>query len=349
MTSAWQPDLRDNHCYLSIVTKNEPDAPQRDLAIIDPDRFTLAWVGQQARVAYSLTEVWLAGFKSEHTRKCYRRDLTAWLAWCAQCRVSPADARIAHIDSWIAGQREHQAAEASIARRVHAISSWYSYLIDNTAQDAEPIATFNPAAASRKTPKIDPDFSPTIGLTRAEADRLISAADADCSMSSALVRLLLVNGLRIGSVLNAGITDLGFDRGHRTLSLTRKGGNPDRVALPPSVGDAIDRMLAERGQPAEGLLFALSGRPVYVAWVWRRLKRLAKAAGIPQFDAVSAHSLRATAITELLNAGRSLREVQDFARHKDPRTTRRYDKNRGDLDDAGSYVLATRYGVRRDA
>ena len=69
---------------------------------------------------------------------------------------------------------------------------------------------------------------------------------------------------------------------------------------------------------------------------------------MPQAEQLSAHSLRATAITELLNAGTTLRDVQDFARHKDPRTTRRYDKQRGNLDRAGSYVLAGRYGQRHD-
>jgi integrase/recombinase XerD len=57
---------------------------------------------------------------------------------------------------------------------------------------------------------------------------------------------------------------------------------------------------------------------------------------VPQAASLSAHFLRATAITELLNAGTALRDVQDPARHKDPRTTRRYDKNRGNLDRAGS-------------
>jgi hypothetical protein len=37
--------------------------------------------------------------------------------------------------------------------------------------------------------------------------------------------------------------------------LTRKGGYRDRVAIPPAVGDAIDKMLAQRGNPETGLLF----------------------------------------------------------------------------------------------
>jgi integrase len=115
------------------------------------------------------------------------------------------------------------------------------------------------------------------------------------------------------------------------------------------VGEAIDAMLAQRGSPATGLLFLTERRrALHPAWSFRMLKRLGRIASVPQAEKLSAHSLRATAITELLNAGVTLRDVQDFARHPDPRTTRRYDKQRGSLDRAGSYVLATRYGPRHD-
>jgi len=40
---------------------------------------------------------------------------------------------------------------------------------------------------------------------------------------------------------------------------------------------------------------------------------------------MSPHSLRHSAITFALDAGATLRDVQDYAGHKDPRTTRRYD------------------------
>jgi integrase/recombinase XerD len=133
------------------------------------------------------------------------------------------------------------------------------------------------------------------------------------------------------------------------LDLTRKGGHRDRVAIPPAVGEPIDAMLAQRGNPTSGLLFLTErGRPLYPAWSFRLLKRLGQIANVPQASQLSAHSMRATAITGLLNAGVTLHDVQDFARHRDPRTTRRYDKARGNLDRSGSYVLATRYGQRHD-
>jgi integrase/recombinase XerD len=317
-----------------------------ELAVIEPDRFQLAWPAA-ARDAEGLTRIWLERFKSEHTRYNYARDLTAWLAWCSDCRISPAEARLAHVDLWIRKQLDEGAADASVVRRISAVSSWYKYMIANTADDAVPLATRNPTVGCAR-PDVDQDFSPTIGLSRTEADRLIAAADNDSPTVSAFVRLLLITGLRVGSVMAAKIDDLGYDSGHRVLTLIRKGGHADRVAIPPAVGEAIDRMLAHRDNPTSGLLFLTDrGRPLYNAWSFRLLKRLGRIASVPQAEQLSAHSMRATAITELLRVV-PLQDVQDFARHRDPRTTRRYDKQRGNLDRAGSYVLAGRYGQRAD-
>ena len=54
--------------------------------------------------------------------------------------------------------------------------------------------------------------------------------------------------------------------------------------------------------------------------------RLAPDAGITIH--LTPHGLRHSAITIGLDAGVSLRDTQDFARHADPETTRRYDPSR---------------------
>jgi integrase len=49
-------------------------------------------------------------------------------------------------------------------------------------------------------------------------------------------------------------------------------------------------------------------------------------------DSHHLHDLRHTFVTLSLDAGASLRDVQDAAGHADPRTTRRYDRARQNLD-----------------
>jgi integrase/recombinase XerD len=151
-------------------------------------------------------------------------------------------------------------------------------------------------------------------------------------------------GLRVDELAAADVTDLGHDRGHRILTVTRKGGRRATVVLPPATAAAMDAYLTDRaagtGRPAEGpLLATASGGRLDQAALWKLVRRLARAAGIPSWARLSPHSLRHTAITLALDAGAHLRDVQDFAGHRDPRTTRRYDRARDTLDRNAAYTL----------
>jgi site-specific recombinase XerC len=332
--------------------------PGTELDIVTPGR-TVTTTGPgddvTTRLA-ALTATWLKVKTSVHTQRAYRRDLHDWLTHCDRSGIDPLAARMADVDAWIVLQRREgsrggrPAAESTIARRVAAVSSWYAYLVANTADDPRPLASRNPAAAAGR-PKVDPDYSPTIGLTAAEADRLLDAADADSATSSALIRLVFTAGLRIGSALGALVTDLGHDGGHRTLEILAKGNRRDRIPLPPVVAEAVAEMLAERGNPATGPLFLTpTGRPIYHMYVYRLVQRLARQAGLPAADKLTPHGLRHSAITAFLDQTHgNLRGAQRFAGHADPRTTGRYDRARRGLSDHGAYVLAARFGERQRA
>jgi len=68
-------------------------------------------------------------------------------------------------------------------------------------------------------------------------------------------------------------------------------------------------------------------RPLHPNQVERIVKQRAQAVGI----AMSPHGMRASFITLAFEGGADLALVQDGARHKDPRTTRRYQKRRNNL------------------
>lgn len=59
---------------------------------------------------------------------------------------------------------------------------------------------------------------------------------------------------------------------------------------------------------------------------------LALLMGSQRLPSLHPHALRHGFVTISLDEGASLRDVQDAARHADPRTTRRYDKNRNSLN-----------------
>jgi site-specific recombinase XerD len=158
-----------------------------------------------------------------------------------------------------------------------------------------------------------------------------------------LTYLLTFNGLRISEALGADVSDLGSERGHRTLAITRKGGRRAVVPLAPATAEAIDAYL--NGSSVTRSL----DRPLFATSSGARLERratvktthkLARRAGITK--TVSPHLLRHSFVTAALDAGISLRDVQDAAGHSDPRTTRRYDQGRYSLDRHPTYAVAAK-------
>lgn len=288
-----------------------------------------------------LAAAWLGSYRSARTRRAYAGDLAAWLDWLRGIDVDTLGARRVHVDLWVRQLLDAGSAASSTARRLSALSSFYRHLGEHD------LITANPAAAVRR-PTVDPDHTATVGLDRDQARAFIAAADADPGparlRTAAAARLLLHLGLRVDELAAADVDDLGHDRGHRVLSVTRKGGRRAVVVLPPPTATVLNAYLADRAStaavPAVGpLLATASGGRLDQGALWKLVRRLARAADIPSWAQLSPHSLRHTAITLALDAGAPLRDVQDYAGHRDPRTTRRYDRARDTLDRNAAYTL----------
>ncbi|WP_225922804.1 tyrosine-type recombinase/integrase [Pseudonocardia oceani] len=289
-----------------------------------------------------LAAAWLAGYRSPRTRRAYAADLAAWLDWLTGLDVDVLDARRVHVDLWARHLLDSGAAASSTTRRLSAVTSFYHHLVDHDLLAANP-------AASVRRPKVDADHTTTVGLDRDQARAFLAAADADLGparlRTAATARLLLHLGLRVDELAAADVADLGYDRGHRVLTVVRKGGRRATLPIPPATGAALDVYLAARppgpdgGPPAGPLLATASGARLDQSALCKLVRRLARAAEVPQWSELSPHSLRHTAITLALDAGAPLRDVQDYAGHRDPRTTRRYDRSRGSLDRNAAYTL----------
>jgi integrase/recombinase XerD len=145
------------------------------------------------------------------------------------------------------------------------------------------------------------------------------------------------NALRVSEACGADLCELALANGHRVVRIVGKGNQPALIPLAPRASRAIDAAVGER---TDGPLLARAdGSRLDRHAAGRIMRRLARRAGIDK--PISPHSLRYAAITAALDAGCSLRDVQDFARHADPRQTRRYDRARGALDRNPTYIVAT--------
>jgi site-specific recombinase XerD len=286
---------------------------------------------------------WIARQKSRHTRRAYVRTFKAWEEYARSTGIHPLQAKLPLADAYA----KHLAktptrngkppAETTQAQALAAAGSFYTYAARLQAVDTDPFAAVN-------RPYVDPDYSPTEGMTEAEMDRLIETARDWAPRSYALVTLLYLTGARVEEVLARDISDLGYDKGHRTLNLTKKGGKRKRDPLPPL---ALDALLAYLGDRTDGPLFTTeTGRRWTQPEVWKHLRVLARRAGIPQAASIKPHTLRHQFITDNLANGVPLQDVQDAVSHSDPRTTQRYNRRRRQLDNHPAYALAARLGER---
>jgi len=290
--------------------------------------------GQAASVA-TLAAAFLLGHQGS-TRASYGRDLRAWFTWCQDHELDPLAVSRAHVDAYtrtlaeVPDNKGRTRSPATVARALSTLSGFYKYAV------AEDAIARNPVAAVRR-PKVGTDTVST-GLDKKELAALVRAAEADSPRSLALVLLLGLNGLRISEALGADVTDLGTERGHRVLGVTRKGGRRATIPLAPRTAEAIDVYVGDRG---DGPLFVTkTGARWHRSEAWRTLRRLARVAVPEKASSLHPHDLRHAFVTLSLDAGASLRDVQDAAGHADPRTTRRYDRARHNLDKHPTYALA---------
>lgn len=281
---------------------------------------------------------WLASLPTDATRAAYRGDYLAWLDFLDYVahRVEVLEADRGTVDAWrldmATTPNPHTGrplSPATIGRRLSAIRSFYAYA------EYLDLITRNPAEKV-KAPRVSSD-SPTLGLDKADALAFLDAARAADPLTYALAVTLLGLGLRVSEALSLDVTDLQTERGHMVVRVVGKGGHLGTVAVPPYVAEALAVITAGR---SSGPVFLDddTGEVLDRHAAAYRVRKTARAAGLA--GNITPHSLRHTAATLALDAGASLRKVQAFLRHADPKTTMRYDRARQALDGHAAYALA---------
>jgi site-specific recombinase XerD len=225
----------------------------------------------------------LAGFLSGYsglTRDAYALDLRQYTTWCALHGLHLFAAKRVDIESFRGHMETRGRARATIARRLCTIAGFYRYA------EKEDLLEHSPAAHVRR-PRLDYESHAT-ALDRNELGALLVAAGLGTAQEHALMSLLALNGLRISEALGADITAMGSERGHRTLTVLRKGGKVVTIPLAPRTARSLDLAIGER---LDGPIFRRAdGQRLDRHGATRIVKRIAKRAGVPK--PISPHTLR---------------------------------------------------------
>ena len=230
----------------------------------------------------------LAGFLAGYRgliREAYALDLRQFTIWCRTRSLALFAVRRADIESFARELETRGRARATVTRRLSTIAGFYKYAVEEELLDHSP-------AAHVRRPRVDYE-SHAAALDRNELGALLVAAGLRPPPEHALISLLALNGLRVSEATGADIEHLGLERGHRTLTITRKGGKVVTIPLAPRTARAIDVAIGER---TDGPVFlAADGRRLDRHGAGRIVRRIARRAGIGK--AVTPHTLRHAFIT----------------------------------------------------
>jgi integrase/recombinase XerD len=215
----------------------------------------------------------LAGFLAGYsglTREAYALDLRQYTSWCQQHGLHLFAARRPDIECFGRDMEARGRARATIARRLCTVSGFYRYAVE------EELLEHSPAVHVRR-PRLDYE-SHAIGLDRNEVGALLVAAGLGLAQEHALISLLAINGLRISEALGADIDAIGIERGHRTLTIVRKGGKIVTIPLAPRTARAVDLAIGER--PDGPIFLRPGGQRMDRHCASRIVRRVARRAGV---------------------------------------------------------------------
>ena len=303
----------------------------------------LSTLDQLARIPEE--EIWLQKQKSPRTRRAYRLDVQHFMRTLAI--TTPAELRQADHKAVIAWERymretEH-AASSTIRRRLAALSSLYKHLVRHDHAAKNPVGEV-------ERPAINRDEGATLAFAKAQARKLLDVPAED-TVAGLRDRAILSVGLQVGlrraEIAALTVGDLHQNRGYDSLRVMRKGGRRDALAINPQTAARLRAYLEAAGHAADidGPLF----RPLQAqrqaattsAGTWTPTRSIASCANTPAALGLdrgySAHSMRATFITTALENGAQLEDVQKAAGHRDPSTTKLYDRRGYNPEKAASF------------
>jgi len=298
----------------------------------------------EALAAIPEEEIWLASQKSARTRRAYKLDVAHFmktLGITTPDMLRQVDHRA--VIAWERIMREEQGAAAStVRRRLSALSSLFKHLVRHGAANRNPVVDVT-------RPNINREEGSTLAFSKAQARKLLDAPAED-TLAGRRDRAILSVGLQVGlrraEIAALTVGDLHQNRGFDALRLTRKGGRRDALAIHPQAAQRIRAYLDYAGHGADhsGPLFRpLRGnaKPHDPAGrldpdaIDRMVRKYAASIGLAR--GYSAHSMRATFITTALENGAQLEDVQKAAGHRDPSTTKLYDRRGYNPEKAASF------------
>jgi len=262
---------------------------------------------------------------SEHTVSNYKRDISFFILFLEALDPSLTKMKTLPrmiLKRYISELRKRSYDKATISRKMAALRSFYRFLIAEGYAKENPFADLPNPKQEKKLPMF---------LTEEQVERLLTIDfpnNFSGTRNKAVLEVLYSTGGRVSEIAGIKIDDLDLTRG--LVSLFGKGRKQRLAALGRYALSAIEKYiprrearLAKTKRETQALFINKNGGPLSSRSIEAIVTKALIMAGLWK-RGLSAHTLRHSFATHLLNRGADLRFVQEMLGHKNLSTTQIY-------------------------
>lgn len=290
---------------------------------------------------------WFANIRAEKTRRAYQVDIRDFTKFVGIRQ--PEEFRLvsrAHVIAW-REQLVGQCSDATIRRKLSALSSLFEYLCEQNA------VTHNPVKGVKR-PSANNNEGKTPAISNDQARKLLEAPPESTlkgKRDRAILATLLYQGLRREELCVLRVKDYQRRSGVMMLHVHGKRKKERFVPVEPKTQRLISEYLdaAGHGGELDGALFrplknnrtrdlnkAINPRSLYRDVVIYYANKVGITLDTHGF---CVHSLRATAATNALENRADIAKVQEWLGHANVSTTRLYDRRQSRPEDSPSFKV----------
>jgi integrase/recombinase XerD len=227
------------------------------------------------------------------------------------------------IQDFILDLKKRKYAETTVARKVAAIRSFFSFL------ESEGMISSNPTEglASPRVGKMLPK-----AISPNEVDELLEQpckrSTPEARRDRAMLELLYATGMRVTELVSLDLANLNLDPENAYVKCSGKGAKERVIPIHEQAAEAVQDYLEEarpalvRNKNETALFVNRRGERLTRQGFWLILKGYARAANL--HEDVTPHTLRHSFATHMLRGGMPLRHVQEMLGHANISTTQVY-------------------------
>lgn len=262
---------------------------------------------------------------SNNTIAAYRNDIHQFSTFCEGRRNGNGwgDINRAVILEYMQELQANRYAEATVARKVAAVKSFFGFLTAEAAIPVDPTESLSSPRVGKTLPK---------PITPQQVDELLEQPlrrrTPEAKRDKAMLELLYATGMRVTELVSLNLESITVQSDGAHVRCLGKGSKERTIPIHEHAAEALAIYLNEarcvlvRHRGERALFVNRRGERLTRQGFWLILKSYAQAAGIPAH--VTPHTLRHSFATHMLKGGAPLRNVQELLGHANITTTQVY-------------------------